>query len=84
MTFANIPGAEHRAIMRRRARIAPKYSVEITLYDFDGVFQTEVIWDPHLPSPSKLRKLASKIDAVLEPFHTKVFEIAGPLEGEAS
>lgn len=46
MLIADIPGARQRAVMRRRARITPKYSVEITLYDFDGIYLSEVIWDP--------------------------------------
>ena len=83
MTFANIPGAAQRAIMRRRARITPKYSVEITLYNFDGVYICEVIWDPYLPSPSKQKALANKIDTVLAPFQEKALEIAGLLEGDA-
>ena len=83
MQFADIPGAGRCAIMRRRARITHKYSVEITLYDFDGVYLTEVIWDPHLPSPSKQKALAHKINAALVPFHGKALEIAGLLEGDA-
>lgn len=84
MQFADISGAGRCAIMRGRARITHKYSVEITLYDFDGVYLTEVIWAPHLPSPSKQKALANKVNAALVPFHAKALEIAGLLEGDAS
>jgi hypothetical protein len=84
MKIADIPGARQRAIMRGRARITHKYSVEITLYDFEGVYPIEVIWTPHLPSPSKQKALAHKIDTALVPFAAKVLEIAGLLESDAS
>jgi hypothetical protein len=84
MLVADIPGARQRAVMRGRARITPKYSVEITLYDFDDVYLNEVIWAPHLPSPGKQKALAHKINAALLPFHAKALEVAGPLEGESS
>lgn len=81
MLIADIPGARQRVVMRRRARITPKYSVEITLYDFDGACPIEVIWDPCLPSPSKQRALVRKIDAALYPFYVKALEMAGLLAG---
>jgi hypothetical protein len=83
MLFADLPGAHLCALMRARVRITHKYSIEITLYDFDGVYPIEVIWDPCLPSPAKQKALAHKIDAVLLPFYEKVFEMAGLLgEGD--
>ena len=81
MHIADIPGASQRAVLRGRARITPKYSVEITLYDFDGSYPIEVIWDPHLPSPAKQKALASKIDAALVPYYVKLFELGGLLGG---
>ena len=84
MLFADLPGAHLCAVMRARTRITPKYSIEITLYDFDGVYPIEVIWDPCLPSLAKQKALAHKINAALVPFHAKALEIAGLLEGEAS
>jgi len=84
MLTADIPGADQRAIMRARVRITPKYVVEITLYDFDGVLPIKVIWDPHLPSPAKVKLLAPRVDAALVPFLGKVLELAGLLEGDPS
>lgn len=84
MRYADIPGAKQRAVMRGRARITPKYSVEITLYNFDGVYICGVIWDPYLPSPSKRKALANKIDTAVAPFYAKALEAAGLLEGDAS
>lgn len=79
MFIADVPGASQRAVMSGRARMTHKYSVEITLYNFDGVYPVEVIWDPHLPSPAKRKALARKIEAVLAPYYLKAFEMGGLL-----
>ncbi len=84
MLFADIPGANERAMMRGRARITPKYILEITLYDFDGVYATEVIWDPYLPSPAKQKALARKVDVALAPYFLKVLQRSGLLDGGAA
>ena len=80
MDIADIPGAHQRAVMRGRTRITPKYTIEITLYDFDGVYPVEVLWDPHLPSPAKQKALTRKIDAALTPYLAKGLELGGLLE----
>ena len=84
MLFADIPGARERVVMRGRARITPKYTIEIALYDFDGVHAAEVIWDPHLPSPAKQKALARKVDAALAPYYAKVLQLGGLLDGGAA
>lgn len=84
MTIAEIPGARERVVIRGRARITPKYTTEITLYDFDGVHTTEVIWAPYLPSPAKQKALARKVDLALAPYYAKVFQQGGLLEGGAA
>lgn len=84
MSIAEIPGARQRAVMRDRARITPKYTIEITLYDFDGVYATEVIWNPYLPSPAKQKVLAQKVDLALAPYYAKVFQRSGLLDGDAA
>lgn len=84
MLFADIPGARERVVMRGRARITTKYTVEITLYDFDGVHATEVIWAPYLPSPAKQKALARKVDLALTPYYAKVLQLGGLLDGGAA
>jgi hypothetical protein len=84
MLLAEIPGASERVVMRGRAHITPKYTIAITLYDYEGVYPIEVIWDPHLPSPTKQKSLARKVDAALEPYHLKVLQLGGLLEGGAA
>ena len=80
MLISDIPGADQRAVMHGSVRVTPKYTVEITLYHFDGVYAIEVIWDPHLPSPAKQKALARKIDAALTPYLAKALELGGLLE----
>ena len=84
MTIADIHGARQRVVMRDRARITPKYTIEITLYDFDGVYATEVIWNPYLPSAAKQKALARKVDLALAPYYAKVLQQGGLLEGGAA
>lgn len=80
MLIADIPGASQRAVMCGRVRVTSKYIMEITLYDFDGVYPVEVLWDPHLPSPAKQKALTRKIDEALTPYLTKALELGGRLE----
>ena len=80
MLIADVPGAEQRIVMHGTARVTPKYTVEITLYDFDGTYPTECVWDPHLPSPTKMKKLSRKIDAALERFLLKALQVGGLIE----
>ena len=84
MQRAHIPGADERAVMRGCARITPKYAVEITLYDFSGVYPIEVIWDPNLPSATKQKKLADKVNAALQPYALKALELGGSFHGGAA
>ena len=84
MLIADIPGASERVVARSRVRITPKYILEISLYDFDGVYPIEVIWDPHLPSPTKQKSLARKVDVALIPYYEKVLELGSLLETGAS
>ncbi len=80
MLISDIRGAGQRALMRGSVRVTPKYTMEITLYDFDGVYATEVIWTPYLPSPAKRKALAPKINAALTPYITKSLELGGLLK----
>ena len=82
MTFANIPGADQRVVMRGRVRMTAKYTVEICLYDFDGVYANEVLWTPYLPSPARRKMLASKVDAALAPYFAKALQLGGLLDGD--
>ena len=84
MQIAEIPGARERVVMRGRARITPNYTVEITLYDFDGVHATEVIWDPYLPSRAKQKALARKVYVALAPYYAKLLQLGGLLDGGAA
>jgi hypothetical protein len=84
MTIANIPGADQRVVMRGRVRMTAKYTIEISLYDFGGVYANEVLWAPYRPSPARQKMLASKIDAALAPYFAKAFQLGGLLEREAS
>ncbi|MBC2652363.1 hypothetical protein [Novosphingobium aerophilum] len=84
MRIADIPGASQRAVMRGRVRVTSKYHIEITLYDFDGVFPVEVIWDPRLPSPAKQQALARKVDVALAPYCAKVLQLGRLLDGGAA
>ena len=59
MLIADVPGAEQRIVMRGTARMTPKYSFEIKLYDFDGTYATECVWAPHQPSSTKMKKAFS-------------------------
>lgn len=81
MPIADVPGASQRVVARSRVRITPKYTLEIRIYDFDGVYPIEVIWDPYLPSPTKQKLLARKVDAALAPHYAKLLELVGLLEG---
>ena len=84
MQIAEIHGARQRVVMRGRARITPKYTIEIALYDFDGIHATEVIWDPYLPSPAKQKALAPKVEMALAPYYAKVLQLGGLLDGGAA
>lgn len=75
MTIADVPGAAKRVVMQGTTRITPKYSVEITLYDFHGVLALEFLWDPHLPSPAKLKALAARTDRAAAPFYERMLEM---------
>ncbi len=82
MLIADVPGAEQRIVMRGTARMTPKYSFEIKLYDFDGTYATECVWAPHQPSSTKMKKLSKKVDTVLEPFLLRALELGSLLEEE--
>ncbi len=81
MTIADVPGAAKRVVMQGTTRITPKYSVEITLYDFHGVLGLEFLWAPHLPSPAKLKALSARTDLAAAPYYAKMLQMTGLFEG---
>ncbi len=81
MTIADVPGAAKRVVMQSTTRITQKYSVEITLWDFQGVLALEFLWDPHLPSPAKLKALAARTDRAAAPFYERMLELTGLFGG---
>jgi hypothetical protein len=82
MKIADIPGAGQRVVMRGRVRMTAKYTIEISLYDFDGVYANEVLWTPYLPSPARRKMLASKVDAALAPYFARALQLGGLLDGD--
>lgn len=87
MFIADVPGAEQRVVMRAEARITPKYTVEVTLYDFsdsNGAYATEFVWAPHKPSPAKMKRLSNRIDAALRPFLVEALRRSGRLKEGAA
>lgn len=80
MLIADLPDAHQRVVMLGRAQLTAKYIIEITLYDFDGVYPIEIIWDPHLPPPAKQKKLAKAVSAALDPYYAKALHLNGLLK----
>ena len=69
---------------RRLGICVYKYTLEITLYDFDGAYAVEVIWDPCLPLPAKRKALARKLEAITAPYLIEALELGSLLETGAS
>lgn len=82
MTIAKVTGAAKRVVMQGTTRITPKYSAEITLYDFHGVLALEFLWDPHLPSPAKLKDLSARTDLAAAPYYAKMRQMTRLFEGD--
>lgn len=81
MNIANLAGSRQRRVLFRRVHLTPSYTIEISLYDYDGAYPIEVIWDPSVPSKHEYDKLAPKIEAALESFLVKALQLGGLLEG---
>lgn len=81
MTIANLAGSRQRRVLFRRVHLTPSYAIEISLYDYDGVYPIEVIWDPSVPSKRQFGKLAPKVDAAMAPFLAKAAQLCRLFEG---
>lgn len=79
MHIADMKDADQRRIMSGWTQINNKYTLKVTLYDLDGVDVIEVIWDPHLPSKSAMKRLQPRIDAKLMPLMGKMLILRGAL-----
>ncbi len=75
MFICDNPGAEQRTVISGIVRVTPKYTIKFKLCELDGVYTSEVIWDPHPPSSTKHRALARKLDAALMPCLTEIPEL---------
>ena len=82
--FKYEPAAPQRSTARRLGICVYKYTLEITLYDFDGAYAVEVIWDPCLPLPAKRKALARKLEAITAPYLIEALELGSLLETGAS
>ena len=63
-----IPDEHHRAVMRGRARITPKYAIEIMVCDCDGHHTVVCRWYPMLPPWSEIEELSHKIAEAKAPY----------------
>lgn len=77
VTSLNPAGLRRRRYMYGRAYLTPAYSIEITLYDYEGVYVTSVVWDPEVPSPDELKELEPLVEEALAPYHLRVLQQAG-------
>lgn len=81
MTIAKLAGARQRRALFRRVHLTPSCTIEISLYDYDGVYPIEVLWDPTVPSKRQFDKLAPKVDAAMAPFLAKAAQLCRLSEG---
>ena len=81
MNIEDIAGSRQRRVMHGRIRLTPTYFIEVSLYDFDGVYPIEVIWEPVLPSKAQFAGLATLVEHALAPYHEKAM-LMGGLFGE--
>ena len=77
VTSLNPAGLRRRRYMYGRAYLTPAYSIEITLYDYEGVYVTSVVWDPEVPGPDELKELEPLVEEALAPYHLRVLQQAG-------
>jgi hypothetical protein len=73
-------GADQRAVISGNIRVTSKYTIKFKIYELYGDYAGVVIWDPHLPSSTKQKALARKIDAALMPCLAKILKLGGMLE----
>jgi len=82
MSKAKSAGARQRRVMYGRAVLTPTYSIDIGLYDCEGVYAFQVVWDPNVPSAAEMEQLHDRVDAALAPYFERAFQLAGLLHGE--
>ena len=82
MNITNAAGSRQRRIMHGRVTLTPNYGVDVTLYDYGGVFSIEVVWDPCVPDVAEFRQLSPRVEQALAPFHLKAFELSGLISGD--
>lgn len=80
MTIYDTPRADNSVVISGFICVTPKYAIEFEIYELNGVYAGKVIWDPHMPSSTKQKALASKIDAALIPCLTEILELGILLE----
>jgi hypothetical protein len=80
MTIYDTPSADNSAVLSGFISVTPKYAIEFEIYELNGVYAGEVIWDPHMPSSTKQKALARKIDAALIPCLTEILQLGVLLE----
>ena len=77
MNITNAAGSRQRRIMHGRVTLTPNYGVDVTLYDYGGVFSIEVVCDV-----AEFRQLSPRVEQALAPFHLKAFELSGLISGD--
>ena len=77
MNIEDLAGSCQRRVMHSRVFLTPDYTIEISLYDYDGVFPIEVIWEPCVPDNAEFARLSSLVEHALSPFREKVMLLSG-------
>ena len=80
MNIEDLAGSRQRRVMHSRVFLTPDYTIEITLYDYEGLFPIEVIWEPMVPDEAEFIRLSPRIEQALTPFYEKVMILSGLIE----
>ena len=77
MQIADIPGASQRVVIRGRARITPKYAIEIMVRENDGHHTVGYRWYPTRPSWWEIDELWQEIAEASAPYLRKAMQLGG-------
>ncbi len=77
MHIAYINDEHHRAVMRGRARITPKYAVEILVRENDGHHTVGYRWYPTLPPWAEIEDLSHELAEASAPYLRKAMQLGG-------
>lgn len=75
MQIADVPGARERVVMRGRARITPKYAIEIMVCEAGGYHTVVCRWYPALPPWWQIDELWQEIAEAKAPYVRKAAEL---------